>query len=224
MSAVQEVRVITISREFGAGGSELAALLGQRLGWPVLDADIVHRVAERLRLDDKTVAKFDEHPPNLLARIATVLVVPQPDIYSFPADAELPSHDTIAAATHAVIAELGSSPPLIVVGHGGQCIFCQRTDVLHVRVVAPLRDRLTRVMRRMNVDAAFGGMVMHRADKDRQAYVQRYFHRDWRGDQLYHLQINTGHITVEEAACMVERLVHGRREAAASLASVVTER
>jgi hypothetical protein len=65
---------------------------------------------------------------------------------------------------------------------------------------------------------------MHRADKDRQAYVQRYFHRDWRGDQLYHLQINTGHITVEEAACMVERLVHGRREAAASLASVVTER
>jgi cytidylate kinase len=153
-----------------------------------------------------------------------VLVVPQPDIYSFPADAELPSHDTIAAATHAVIEELGSSPPLIVVGHGGQCIFCRRTDVLHVRIVAPLRDRLTRVMRRMNVDAAFGGMVMHRADKDRQAYVQRYFHRDWRGDQLYHLQINTGHITVEEAASMVERLVHGRHEAAASLTSVVTER
>jgi cytidylate kinase len=152
-----------------------------------------------------------------------VLVVPQPDIYSFPADDELPSHDNIAAATRAVIEELGASPPLIVVGHGSQCIFCQRSDALHVRVVAPLRHRLTRVIRRMNVDAAFGGMLMHRADKDRQSYVQRYFHRDWRGDQLYHLQINTGHVTVEEAARMVEGLVRGRREATAPLASVMTE-
>lgn len=223
MAAVQEVQLITISREFGAGGSELAVLLGRRLGWPVLDEDIVHRVAERLRLDEQTVEKFDEHPPGLLARIATVLVVPQPDIYSFPADAELPSHDAIAAATHAVIESLGASPPLIVVGHGAQCIFCQRADALHVRVVAPLRDRLTRIMRRMEVDAAFGGMLMHRADKDRQAYVQRYFRRDWRSDQLYDLQINTGHVTVQEAARMVERLVRDRHDAAPSLASVVTE-
>jgi len=210
MAADQEIRLITISREFGAGGSELAAELGRRLGWPVLDSDIVHRVAEKLRLDDNAVEKFDEHPPSLLARIATVLVVPQPDIYSFPADAELPSHDAIAAATRAVIEELAASPPLIVVGHGAQCIFCQRSDALHLRVVAPLRERLTRIMRRMTVDAAFGGMLLHRADKDRQAYVQRYFHRDWKSEQLYHLQINTGHVTVDEGACMVERLVRGR--------------
>jgi cytidylate kinase len=220
MSDETEIRLITVSREFGAGGSELAAELGRRLDWPVLDQDIVHRVAARLRLDDNTVKHFDEHPPSLLARIATVLVVPQPDIYSFPSEADLPSHDSIAHATRRVIEELAASPPLIVVGHGGQSIFCNRPDVLHVRLVAPLAIRLKRIMYRMNVDAAFAGSLIHRADRDRQAYVQRYFHKDWRSDQLYDLQINTGHLTIAEAVTLVEHVVHARATVAAEASAV----
>lgn len=214
MAADREIRLVTISREFGAGGSELAAELGRRLEWPVLDADIVHRVAERLRLDAGTVRHFDEHPPSLLARIATVLIVPQPDIYSFPVDGDLPSHDAIADATREVIEELGSSPPLIVVGHGAQCIFCRRPEAFHVRVVAPLAARLARVMQRMGVDAAFAATLIHRADRDRQSYVQRYFHRDWRHDQLYDIQINTGKISLGEAVTVVEAVVRGRGQLA----------
>jgi cytidylate kinase len=216
MSDEREIRLITISREFGAGGSELAAELGRRLEWPVLDQEIVHQVAERLRLDDNTVKHFDEHPPSLIARVATVLVVPQPDLYSFPSEGDLPSHDTIARATRAVIEARGTMTPLIVVGHGAQCIFCQRPDALHVRLVAPMAVRLKRIMHRMNVDAAFAGTLMHRADRDRQAYVQRYFHKDWRSDQLYHLQINTGTLTIPEAVSLVESVVRARSAVAAA--------
>jgi cytidylate kinase len=216
MSDEREIRLITISREFGAGGSELAAELGRRLEWPVLDQEIVHLVAERLRLDDNTVKHFDEHPPSLIARVATVLVVPQPDLYSFPSEGDLPSHDTIARATRAVIEARGTMTPLIVVGHGAQCIFCQRPDALHVRLVAPMAVRLRRIMHRMNVDAAFAGTLMHRADRDRQAYVQRYFHKDWRSDQLYHLQINTGTLTIPEAVSLVESVVRARSAVAAA--------
>jgi cytidylate kinase len=219
MSDEMGIRLITVSREFGAGGSELASELGRRLEWPVLDQDIVHRVAERLRLDDNTVKHFDEHPPSLIARIATVLVVPQPDLYSFPGDGDLPSHDSIAHATRAVIEEMGTTLPLIVVGHGGQCIFCNRPDSLHVRLVAPMAVRLRRVMHRMNVDAAFAGTLIHRADRDRQAYVQRYFHKDWRSDQLYHLQINTGQLTIAEAVGVVEGVVRGRGAVTAASAA-----
>lgn len=210
MNEEREVRLITVSREFGAGGSELASELGRRLEWPVLDQDIVHRVAERLRLDDRTVQHFDEHTPSLLARIATVLVVPQPDIYSFPSEGDLPSYDTIAHATRRVIEEMAGSPPLIVVGHGAQSILCNRPDTLHVRLVAPMAERLKRVMTRMRVDAAFGGSLIHRADRDRQAYVQRYFHRDWRSDQLYSVQINTGHVSIAEAVTLLEHIVRER--------------
>jgi cytidylate kinase len=213
MAAEQDVRLITISRELGAGGSELAAELGRRLAWPVLDADIVRRVAERLRLDDRTMRHFDEHPPSLLARMATVLIVPQPDVHSFSVDGDLPSHDAIADATRVVIEELGEPPPLIVVGHGAPCIFCRRPEALHLRVVAPVAVRLTRVMRRLTVDPAYARTLLHRADRDRQACVQRYFQREWRSEQLYDLQINTGRITIEEGVEIVERFARARSEA-----------
>jgi cytidylate kinase len=65
-------------------------------------------------------------------------------------------------------------------------------------------------MRRLNVDASYATALIHRADRDRQAYVQRYFHRDWRSDQLYDLQINTQHIAIDEAVGIVERVVRSR--------------
>jgi len=205
-----QIRVITVSREFGAGGSELAAALSARLGWPVLDPDIVHRVAERMRCDDDAVERYDEHPPSLLARIATVLIIPQPEMYSFPPADDLPSHDRIAAATRAVIEEVAASPPIIVVGHGAQCIFAHRADALHVRVIAPVGDRLRRIVDRMGVDAVRAGTLLRRADQDRSAYVQRYFHQEWRNDLLYDLLINTGRVSIAEAAALVAELVDRR--------------
>src|ERR1043166_3384123 len=106
------IQLVTISREFGAGGSELAAALGTRLGWPVLDHDIVHRVAEELRLDDDTVERLDEHWPSLLARIANVLIVPQPEMFTFVPASDVTSHDAIAEAARTVIEEAAASPPL----------------------------------------------------------------------------------------------------------------
>jgi cytidylate kinase len=209
------VRLITVSREFGAGGSELARALGERLAWPVLDQDIVQRVATRMQLDAGTVERFDEHPPSLLARIATVLIVPQPDSFSFPTASEVPDHDTIARATRRVIEEAATTLPLIVVGHGAQCIFGERPEALHVRVVAPLSARVRLIVARMRVDPTFAMTLARRADHDRQTYMQRYFHQDWRNELMYDLQINTGRMSIADAAELVADVVK-RRELVAT--------
>jgi cytidylate kinase len=52
--------------------------------------------------------------------------------------------------------------------------------------------------------------LVRRADEDRQAYIQRYFHRDWRSELLYDLQFNTGTIGLSEVATIVTRLVEQR--------------
>lgn len=213
------VNLITISRQFGAGGSELAAAVGERLGWPVLDHDLAHRVAERLRLEDATVERFDEHTPSFFARVAAMMVTPQPEAFSFPPDTELPSHDAIADATAQVIRDAGASPPLVVVGHGGQCIFSGRDDALHLRVVASTRGRVARIVRRMHVSQGEASNLVHRADLDRRAYVQRYFHRDWHDPLLYDVHVNTDRVTIDEAADMVTRLVHDRGGHAANAAA-----
>ncbi|HKT06323.1 MAG TPA: cytidylate kinase-like family protein [Gemmatimonadaceae bacterium] len=205
-----QTRLITVSREFGAGGSELAAAVGARLGWPVLDRDLIHRVAERLRCDRLVVEHLDEHPPSLAARIAAVLIIPQSEMISFPPATDVTSADHIADATRAVIAEAGASPPLVIVGHGAQCIFAGRDDVLHVRVIAPLKSRVERVKQRFGVDAAYGTTILRRADADRQAYVQRHFHENWRNELLYDVLINTGRVSIDEAAAMVVELARKR--------------
>ena len=212
------VRLVTISREFGAGGSDLARALGERLGWPVLDHDIVHRVAARLKLDDQAVERFDEHAPSLLARIATVLIVPTPDLYSPPETLQVPSHDAIAGATRRVMEAAAATLPLIVVGHGAQSVFGGRPDALHVRVVAPLEDRAARVAARLGVDAAHAAALAQRADHDRQAYFQRYFHHDWRSAHLYDLQVNTGGVPIAAAVAIVAHLIESRAAAPAGTA------
>jgi len=219
-----EIRLITVSREFGAGGSELAAALAARLAWPVLDHDLVHRVAERLRLDEGTVEHLDEHPPSVLARIASVLIIPQPDLLGVAPLSDFPTPDAIAKASHAVIEERAKSPPLIVVGHGAQCIFADRADTLHVRVIASMRHRLARVANRLRVDPALAGALLRRADADRQAYVQRYFRRDLRDDLLYDLRINTGRLSIEESVAIVAGLVAGRATDAASSSALQPSR
>jgi cytidylate kinase len=210
------IRLITVSREFGAGGSDLAAVLGARLGWPVLDRDLIHRVAERLRLDDSTVEHLDEHPPSLMARIASVLIIPQPDHVSFAAPTDLASADRIAEASRAAITEAGASPPIIVVGHGAQCIFAGREDALHVRVVAPVNARLERVSQRLGVDAGNAAVLLRRADDDRRTYVQRYFHQDLRNELLYDMLINTGRVSIDEAATAIAEVVRNREGSRAS--------
>ena len=208
-------RLITISREFGAGGSELATELGRLLGWPVLDRDLIHLVAERLRLADSTVEHLDEHPPSLAARIATVLIIPQPDHVAYAPPTDLASADRIAEASRAVIATAGESLPLIVVGHGAQCIFASRRDTMHVRVIAPVEERLHRVMRRLGADAGHAATLLRRADDDRRAYVQRYFHQDLRNELQYDMLINTGRVSINEAAAMIAEVVRRRESSSA---------
>jgi len=210
------IKLITVSREFGAGGGDFAAALGTALGWPVLDREIVHRVAERVAIDEKTLAHYDEHPPSLRSRIATVLIMPQPDMFSLPTPVDIPNHDAIAATTTKVIEEAAQSLPLIVVGHGAQCIFSKRPDAFHVRFIAPVASRVARIAERLKLDEHAAAATLKRADQDREAYVKRYFHAEWRNPLMYDLQINTQRVSIDDAVQLLSCIVSASQRATES--------
>jgi cytidylate kinase len=208
---MQPVTLLTITREFGAGGSELAAELGRRLGWRVLDREIVSLVARRLGVARTDVEARDEHAPGLLERIGTSLLRTSPDFVAAPETVRLPDPAEIAAASREVLLEAAASPPLVVVGHGGQSLFHGRPDALHVRLVAPLESRVRRICGRSPSGEREAAALAQRMDAERVAYVRRYFGRDWHDPLLYDLQVNTRAIGIAEAAAMVLQLVDGRR-------------
>ena len=208
---MSSIDIITISREFGAGGSSVANALSAKLGWPVLESDLPQRVAERLKLDRDVVERLDEHPPSLIARIARVLLVSQAETPIAAPYVDIADEETIADAARAVVEEAGRTPPLIVVGHGGQAIFRGRSGTLHVRLVAPIESRVKRICARLPCDAATAESRVRRADVERREYLRRNFDIDWRDEMLYDLQINTGRLTIDEVAGLILQAARGGR-------------
>ena len=197
------IDIITISREYGAGGSSVAAALSAQVDWPVLDRDLAQLVADRLRLDRKVVEKFDEQSPSLFDRITTALLMSHAEALTPTPPPEVPQHEAIAQAARAVIEEAGRSAPLIVVGHGGQAIFRGRRGTFHVRLVAPIASRIQRICARLPCTLSQAEEQVRRVDADRRDYLRRYFDVEWRDEMLYDLQINTGNISIDDAAGLI---------------------
>jgi cytidylate kinase len=211
----EAIDVITIAREFGAGGSELAAVLGARLGWPVLDRQLPERVAARLRLDPEAVERLDEHAPNLLSRVASAMLVCPPEAPLFVDTTEVLSPDAVADATRHEILEAVASPPLVVVGHGAQCLLRERPGTLHLRLVAPMAARVARLCGRLSCDERTAAAQIRKVDEERNAYIKRYHQAEWRDPLLYDFQFNTGRVAVAEAAELIVGLVEVRSGAGA---------
>ncbi len=207
--------LLTVSREFGAGGSDVARLLGARLNWPVLDDDVACRCAKRLNMDTAAVERLREHAPTLLARLTAALLIAPPEAPGIDFSNML-RIDAIAEAALESITEAAQSLPLIVVGFGSQCIFAQRPNALHVRLVAPLESRVARLRSRFGWDAATAAAKAREMDDIRRRYVQRYFHRNVLDPLLYDVQINTGKTSIEDAAALLEQLVRGQQDALVS--------
>lgn len=204
------IELITVSRQFGAGGSELARRLGERLGWPVLDDEVTCRCAQRLNLDTSTVERLREHAPTLLARLSAALLVSPPEAPGIDT-MHLLRIDAIAEAALESITEAARSLPLIVVGFGTQCMFADRADALHVRLIAPMAVRVERLRARFGWDDTNAAARARNMDEVRRRYVQRYFHRDVNDPLLYDVQINTGRTTIDEAVSILEQLVRSEQ-------------
>jgi hypothetical protein len=200
------IQLITISREYGAGGSELGVFLGKELGWPVLDHELVQQLAARLRCEEGEIVAMDEHVPSFLERLAAVAVVTAPEsrVHSSPWATD---PDCIAAAAREVLLEAVRTLPLIVVGHGGNCLFRSRPDVLRVRVTAPFDVRVRRVAQRTGVATAQAAADVRRKDADRQQYLQRYYHSSLNDPFEYFILNNTVAVALDGAARMVFALL-----------------
>lgn len=197
--------LVTIARQFGAGGSELAAALGKTLGWSVLDRDIIHTAAEMLDADHDQAKGVDEYVAGALQRFMNSFAFGTPDFALEPAyevDA-----DALARATHEVARRASKSVPIIIVGHGVQCLFAGRPHTLHVRVVAPVDLRAARIAERQRMTREAALEEVQRRDRERARYLKHHFEADNNEPTLYSVQFNTAQLSVPRICEAIARLV-----------------
>jgi cytidylate kinase len=202
---MSKIDLVTIARQFGAGGSDLAQALSKSLGWPVLDRGIIHDAAERLHTDEARASGVDEYVASALAKLAKGFALGVPEFAIEPAYEVDP--DELARATHDVIRAAVKSAPLIIVGHGVQCLFAARPNALHVRVVAPVDKRAICIAERLKLDLAAATTEVHQRDTQRARYLRHHFGCDNNDPMLYDAQFNTAHLSVAEVASAITQIV-----------------
>lgn len=201
------VEIVTVARQFGSGGSELARAIGARMWWPVLEEDeVVRRVASRLGAPEADVAATDEHVETLAERMGASLAGAFPEVV-LPPDRPTVDVERVAAAAFDVLRQAAAAPPIVMVGHGGMCLFAGRVDALHLRVVARREHRVASVARRLGISDEAADEEVRSRDADRAAWVSLHFDVEWDDPTLYSLTVNSERIGPDAGAALVETLL-----------------
>lgn len=197
--------VITITRQYASGGSDVARLVAAQLEWDVIDNEFVDQVARRAGVPPAEIAQRDERAPGLLERLARTLAAASPEISV--ASAALPRVEQDEAAivelTERVIAEAAAHGRIVLVGRGAQAVLAQRNDALHVYVVAskPWRARLA--VERLGVNPAEADRVVEETDRQRDQYVKTYYARHRQDFSNYDMVVNTERLGIDGAARLI---------------------
>src|SRR5919106_5607480 len=195
--------IITISRMYGSGGSDVAARVAQLLGWSLFDNAFVDAVAERLGVPASEVQAREERTPSLVERLASALAAASPEILPPPTEQLPPSEERLADVTRRIIEEAVPRGNAVLVGRGAQSVLARRAGVLHVFCYAPREALARRVAERRNIPIAEAEKVVDEINKQRDQYVRTTFKRSWKAHDNYHLAVNTEWLGVEGAAQLV---------------------
>lgn len=200
--------VVTISRMYGAGGSEVAAELSRRLQWALLDNAFVERVAVGLHVTPAHMQAIEERRPSLAERIADAFAYSSQEMLAAPLGAPLPpTEDRIFEATQRVIGEAVARGPVVLVGRGAQMELANREDAVHVLCVAPRDVCAARVAARAGIPPADAARLVEETNKQRLAYVRRHWKRDWLSPANYHLCVNTDWLGIDGTVTLIESVV-----------------
>lgn len=206
--------VITISRQYASGGSDIARIVAQQLGWQLVDNQFVDRVAEQAGLPREEVEEREERVPGLVERLARALAISSPEAFvatAEPPQARFGTEEELVRATETVIRQaVQEESRLVMVGRGAQACLPQQEASMHVFIVAPREVRIDDAIQRLGVDRSKAEEVLDRKDDGRRRYVRTYYDREWENASNYHLVINTGVFTHEQAATMLISAVNLR--------------
>jgi cytidylate kinase len=181
---------VTISRTVRSGGSKVAALLGEKLGWPVFDREILQTMAGDDRVRAQLYEQMDERDESWLE-----------DALHWVIEGELRKDDYFCRLTETVLA-LARKGPAVFLGRAADLIL-PRDHGLRVRVIAPLEQRVQTFALDTNTTAALARPEVERIDEQRIEFRRHHFGPHANDDTRHDLLVNLGSFTTEQAVELI---------------------
>ena len=191
-------RIITISREFGAGGHTLGKIVAERLNIPFYDQEIIDHAVADTGFSPKFVQEAGEYASTTHSFLFNLLLSHSVNAAT---GSELSNYDKIYIAQARTIQQLAEAAPCVIVGRCADYILRERDDCLNVFIHASKEYREQRILEEYGeIEGQSISERLEEKDKKRMLYYKHYTDRDWGDVKNYHLAIDTSAISVEMAA------------------------
>ncbi|HLG73697.1 MAG TPA: cytidylate kinase-like family protein [Chloroflexota bacterium] len=219
--------LVTLSRQLGSWGDEIGQDVAQALGVSYVDREIIKDVAQRMDAPEQAVSDIEEKSPTLAKRVANAIiqafadgtrlaplvgVVPAP-VLPPPEEQELESsppvftfdiNDTLYLNfVRQVVREVAAGGNAVIVGRATHLLLRDMPRALHVHVVAPWDVRVQRIAQDRGCSREAAEKSARDSDHARESYTSRFYQSRWSDPSLYHLTVNTGLLSRQQAADLI---------------------
>lgn len=200
------VNIITIEREYGCGGGEIAQHVASRLNWKLWDQQLTEEIARLANCPKAVVQEREEKNDPLYYRLFKSFLRGSYEGSINAPKLNLVDSETILKTTKRVVEHVAEKGNSVIVGRGSQQFLKKRQDTLRVFLYAPREDKVRRLLLRGKSEKDAEELV-DSVDRERSDFIQKYFGAEWPDRPIYHAMLNTA-IGDECTADMILSLAH----------------
>jgi cytidylate kinase len=190
VSRATMIKIITIEREYGSGGGEIAQLVAQQLGWKLWDQLLTEEIAKLANCSKAVVEVREERNDPLYYRLFKSFLRGSYEGSLNAHKLNVVDSESILKITRRVVEQVSKEGNSVLVGRGSQHFLRDRQDTLRVFLYAPREDKVRRLMDRGKTQIEAEQLV-DTVDRDRKDFIQKYFGVEWPDRGVYHTMINT---------------------------------
>src|SRR6202171_3183282 len=184
------IKIVTIEREYGSGGGEIAQLLATQLGWKLWDQLLTEEIARLANCPKAVVEVREERTDPLYYRLFKSFLRGSYEGSLNAHKLNVVDSESILRITERVVQQAAKTGNSVIVGRGSQHFLRNRLDTLRVFLYAPREDKVRRLLARGKSESESEQLV-DTVDRDRKDFIQKYFGVEWPDNDVYHGMINT---------------------------------
>jgi cytidylate kinase len=185
------IRVITLEREYGSGGGEIAAKLAGRLGWKLWDHLLTEEIARRLDCDCRAVEQREERKDPAYYRLFKAFMRGSHEGVQNVHRMKMVDAECIRDIVTKILPTIADAGNCVIVGRGSAYYLGNRTDAFHVFVYAPFHERVRRLRAKGKTEKEATELA-ETVDRDRAEFIETYFNVEWPARHRFHLMVNSG--------------------------------
>ena len=197
---MKQYPMITISRQYGTDGHQIAKFLAEKLGIPFYDKDLITIASQETRFAEKA---FDEAERTATTSLGYILSNrSNRSLYG------MPLNDQMFMVQSGIIRTIADKGPAVIVGRCADYVLSGYKPTIDIFLQASIEARTKTVMERENVSKKEAQTRIARLDKSRATYYNYYTDRKWSDLNNYDIALNVSHLTAEEAAGLLATFIN----------------